>query len=98
LQDGTVELNDIPLVRRLLNNQHDYSLGDRFRVAIEKSFQDKNNNRGMWMKAKNYEKLVDKMWKIYGKLKEAGNDAGAKKQIEAITKRQRQFLKLYNAE
>ena len=98
LQDGTVELNDIPLVRRLLNNRHDYSLGDRFRVAVEKSFQDRNDKRGMWMKAKNYEKMVSKMWKGYGKLKEAGNDAKAKKQIEAITKKQRQFLKLYNAE
>jgi hypothetical protein len=98
LQDGTVELNDIPLVRRLLNNRHDYSLGDRFRVAVEKSFQDRNDKRGMWMKAKNYEKMVSKMWKGYGKLKEAGNDAKAKKQIEAITKKQRQFLKLYNAQ
>jgi hypothetical protein len=97
ISEGTAKSSDIPFVRRFVKDKTDYSLGDRFREAIDDSVRSKADNRGMWMKAKNFEKLVGKMWTIYGKHKEAGNDARAKKQIEAITKKQRQFLKLYNA-
>jgi hypothetical protein len=98
LSEGTAKSSDIPFVRRFVKDKTDYSLGDRFKEAVDNSVRDKVDNKAMSIKAKNFDKLVGKMWTIYGKLKEAGKDAKAKKQIEAITKKQRQFLKLYNAE
>jgi len=96
LQDDSAKINDIPFVRRVIKNRTDYSLTDRFNEAIDVSIRNKSKDRVMWQKAVMFEKMIGKYWKGYGNLKKSGKDAEAKKFIETISQKQRQFLKLYN--